>query len=168
MRQVLTRRFTHYKAQDAGFSQMPDLLLIDGGAAHAAVAEQVLDELNLTGHICGMVKDSRHRTRALITAGQQEIGIAAVQPIFSLIGRIQEETHRFAITYQRTLRSRHLRASELDAVTGIGEKRKQALLRTFHSIRAIREATLEQLEQAVPKHAAQAVYDHFHKQEGTT
>lgn len=168
MRQVLTRRFTHYKAQDPGFSQMPDLLLIDGGAAHASVAEQVLEELNLTGHIFGMVKDNRHRTRALITAGQQEIGIAAVQPIFSLIGRIQEETHRFAITYQRTLRSRRLRASELDAIAGIGDKRKQDLLKTFHSIRAIREATLDQLGAVVPKNAAQAVYDHFHKSEDAT
>ena len=143
-------------------------MLIDGGAAHASVAEQVLEELNLTGHIFGMVKDNRHRTRALITSGQQEIGIAAVQPIFSLIGRIQEETHRFAITYQRTLRSRRLRASELDAIAGIGDKRKQDLLKTFHSIRAIREATLDQLGAVVPKNAAQAVYDHFHKSEDAT
>ena len=162
MYQVISRRFTHYIARDNGFSEAPDLVLIDGGAAHAQIAERALSSLKLSFPVFGMVKDDRHRTRALITSAGSEIRIDNQQSIFSLIGNIQEETHRFAITYHRKLRSKRLRYSELDKIAGIGPKRKEDLLRKFSSISAIRNATLPELEQHLPKNAAMAVYRHFH------
>ena len=165
MRQVLTRRFRHYQAGDKGFEASPDLLLIDGGIAHAKVARTVLDELGLDFPIFGMVKDDRHRTRALVTVDGREIAIDNNTAIFSLIGSIQEETHRFAITYHRELRSKRLRYSELDAIPGIGPKRKQELLRQFKSLTAIGQATVPELERYLPANAALAVYRHFHPEE---
>ena len=163
MRQVVTRRFVHYKAGDKGFDEAPDLLLIDGGVTHAKVAVAALQELNLSFPVFGMVKDDRHRTRALVTPEGEEIRIDNNQAIFSLIGQIQEETHRFAITYHRQLRSKRLRYSELDGIPGIGAKRKQELLRQFKSLSAIGQATLPELERLLPKDAAAAVYHHFHE-----
>ena len=165
MRQVLTRRFTHYKQGDAGFEQCPQLLLIDGGIAHATVAEEVLRALELSIPIFGMVKDDRHRTRALVTSSGKEIRIDNNQAVFSLIGNIQEETHRFAITYHRQLRSKRLQYSELDQIPGIGPKRKQELLKTFKSLTGIRCADLMELERILPRDAAAAVYHHFHKED---
>ena len=163
MHQVLKRRFVHYKAGDKGFDAAPDILLIDGGVNHARVAVQALQELDLSFPVFGMVKDDRHRTRALVTAEGREIRIDSNQAIFSLIGNIQEETHRFAITYHRQLRSKRLKYSELDGIPGIGPKRKQELLRQFKSLTAIGQATLPELERILPKDAAAAVYSHFHK-----
>ena len=110
-----------------------------------------------------MVKDDRHRTRALVTPEGSEIGIDGNQAIFSLIGNIQEETHRFAITYHRQLRSKRLRYSELDSIPGIGPKRKQDLLKQYKSLTAIGMAELTELERILPKDAAMAVYLHFRK-----
>ena len=168
MHQVLLRRLTHYVQQDAGFAEKPDVLLIDGGIEHARVAEDVLQTLGLSIPAYGMVKDDRHRTRALVTAAGDEIAISAVPLVFALIGTIQEETHRFAITYQRTLRSRRMKASGLEDIPGIGEKRRQALLKKFRSVKAISQAGQAELEQVLPLPAAQAVYRHFHPQEGGT
>ena len=166
MRQVVKRRFSHFKDGDAGFEQAPDLLLIDGGVNHANVAVEALRELGLTMTVFGMVKDDRHRTRALVTPEGQEIGIDANQSVFAFIGTIQEETHRFAITYHRQLRSKRLRYSELDGIPGIGPKRKQDLLKAFKSLTAIGQAELYELERYLPKDAALNVYQHFHpKQE---
>ncbi len=162
MRQVLTRRFRHFKAAEAGFETAPDLLLIDGGVVHANTAVQALEALELQLPIFGMVKDDRHRTRALVTPQGEEISIVTQQAAFALVGKIQEETHRFAISYHRQQRSKRLRYSELDAIPGIGPKRKQGLLRVFKSIAAIRAASLAELEQYLPKDAAAAVYLHFH------
>lgn len=161
MNQIIKRRFSHYKAGDKGFDDPPDLLLIDGGIAHARTAVSALEELELHFPVFGMVKDDRHRTRALVTPEGQEIRIDNNQAIFSLIGTIQEETHRFAITYHRQLRSKRLRYSELDGIPGIGPKRKQELLRQFKSLTAIGQATLPELERLLPKDAAAAVYHHF-------
>ncbi|MBQ7801814.1 MAG: excinuclease ABC subunit UvrC [Oscillospiraceae bacterium] len=165
MKQVVKRRFSHYKAGDSGFETAPDLLLIDGGIAHARVAVEALQELGLTMNVFGMVKDDRHRTRALVTPEGQEIRIDSNQSVFSFIGTIQEETHRFAITYHRQLRSKRLRYSELDTIPGIGPKRKQELLKTFKSLTAIGAASLAELERLLPKDAAAAVYHHFHPAE---
>ena len=166
MRQVLMRRFSDYCAQKKGFETKPDLLLIDGGSSHAQVAEDVLSFYNLQIPVFGMVKDDRHRTRALITADGREIRIDNQQAIFALIGSIQEETHRFAISYHRKLRSKRLRYSELDQIDGIGPKRKQDLLKHFSSISAIKMASLKELEHYLPKNAAAAVYAYFHQSEG--
>ena len=165
MHQILKRRFSHYKVGDKGFAETPDLLLIDGGVNHARVAVQALQELELSFPVFGMVKDDRHRTRALVTPEGQEIRIDNNQAIFVLIGNIQEETHRFAITYHRQLRSKRLRYSELDGIPGIGPKRKQELLRQFKSLTAIGNATLPELERLLPKDAAAAVYHHFRAKE---
>lgn len=161
MHQIIHRRFTHYKSGDRGFDEMPDLLLIDGGISHANTALRALQELDLHFPVFGMVKDDRHRTRALVTPEGMEIQIDHNPAIFSLIGRIQEETHRFAITYHRQLRSKRLRYSELDNIPGIGLKRKQELLRQFKSLSGIGNATLAELERLLPKDAAAAVYHHF-------
>ena len=165
MAQVVRRRFSHYKAGDEGFDQAPDLLLIDGGIAHAKVAVEALEQLGLRMNVFGMVKDDRHRTRALVTPEGQEIGIDSNQTVFAFIGNIQEETHRFAITYHRQLRSKHLRYSELDSIPGIGPKRKQELLKKYKSITAISQAPLQELERMLPRDAAAAVYNHFHRPE---
>ena len=165
MHQILKRRFTRYQAADKDFDTAPDLLLIDGGINHAGVAVSALQELGLEFPVFGMVKDDRHRTRALVTPQGQEIRIDNNQAIFSLIGNIQEETHRFAITYHRQLRSKRLRYSELDNIAGIGPKRKQELLKQFKSLTAIGGASLQELERILPKDAAAAVYHHFHKNE---
>ena len=117
-------------------------------------------------NVFGMVKDDRHRTRALVTPDGEEIRIDSNQSVFAFIGTIQEETHRFAITYHRQLRSKRLKYSELDSITGIGPKRKQELLKQFKSLTAIGQADLSELERLLPKDAARAVYQHFHQQEG--
>ena len=165
MHQIIHRRFAHYKAGDKGFEETPDLLLIDGGINHANIALRAIQELDLQFPVFGMVKDDRHRTRALVTPEGQEIRIDHNPAIFSFIGRIQEETHRFAITYHRKLRSKRLQYSELDGIAGIGPKRKQELLRQFKSLTAIRGATLPELERILPRDAAAAVYHHFRETE---
>ena len=169
MEQVLTRRFKRYLEGDEKFADKPDLLLIDGGVNHANVAVKVLEELGLSIPVFGMVKDDRHRTRALVTPEGKEIGIQGNQAIFSLIGQIQEETHRFAIEFHRQQQNQRVRASVLDQIPGVGEKRRSDLLRHFKSIKKIKEATQAQLAEVVPKNAAQAVFDYFHpKGEGST
>jgi len=165
MSQALERRFQRYMKADKGFDALPDLLLIDGGISHAVVALETLSKLGLSVPIFGMVKDDRHRTRALVTPEGEEISIITNQSIFSFIGTIQEETHRFAIGYHKKLRSKRLHYSELDSVKGIGTKRKQLLLKTFQSIRGIRAASVSDLERILPKDAANAVYQHFHPTE---
>ena len=165
MAQVVRRRFVHFTAGDKGFEQKPDLLLIDGGVTHACVALEVLRDLELDIPVFGMVKDDRHRTRALVTPDGREIRIDNNQAVFAFIGTIQEETHRFAITYHRKLRSKRLRYSELDGIPGIGPKRKQELLKTFKSLTAIGQASLAELERILPRDAAMAVYEHFRQKE---
>lgn len=165
MRQIITRRFTHYVEGDKGFDSAPDLLLIDGGVEHACCAVEALSALGLTFPVFGMVKDNRHRTRALVTPDGEEIRIDQNQSIFAFIGTIQEETHRFAITYNRSLRSRRLKKSALDDIPSIGPKRKEKLLKFFKSVTAIREASLMDLEAIIGPAPANAVYRHFHKED---
>ena len=164
MYQAVYRRFRHYAEGDEKFAPLPDLLLIDGGDTHAAVAVQAQLDLGFCVPTFGMVKDDRHRTRALISPEGQEIGISQNQAVFAFIGGIQEETHRFAIEYQRSLRNESY-GSTLDKIPGVGEKRRNELIKTFKSVKAIREASLEQLRLVVPKNTAQAVYDYFHSRE---
>ena len=165
MRQIIARRFTHYVQQDKGFDTAPDLLLIDGGVAHANAALKVIKDMDIHLPVFGMVKDDKHRTRALVTPEGMEIGIDGQQVVFALIGNIQEETHRFAITYHRRLRSKRLKYSQLDKIPGIGAKRKQELLKQFKSLASIGAASLPELERVLPKNVALAVYQHFHSDE---
>ncbi len=164
MAQVVARRFTRYLQKDKGFAEAPDILLIDGGIEHAKIAQRVLQELGLSFPVYGMVKDHRHRTRALVTPQGQEISIQAHPAVFALIGRIQEETHRFAITYHRKLRSKRVQESVLDHIPGIGPARKEKLLHKFRSVSAIKQATPEALQQVLPSKQAQAVYDYFREE----
>lgn len=167
MEQVLTRRFKRYLEGDEKFQERPDLLLIDGGENHAKVALRVLQANQLDIPIFGMVKDDRHRTRALVTPEGREIGIQNEQSLFSLIGRIQEETHRFAIEFQRQRQTGQVKSSVLDKIPGVGAKRRAQLWKHFRSLKNIKAATAAQLGEVVPKHTAQAVYDYFHKEETT-
>ena len=166
MRQVLTRRFTRYLHGDTGFAEKPDFLLIDGGVVQAQTAEAALAKVGLSFPVYGMVKDDRHRTRALVRADGSEIGIQTLPPVFALIGQIQEETHRFAITYHRSLQSRHMRESVLDQIPGVGEVRKKALLTKFRTVSAIEKADEAQLAQVIPASAAKAVYEFFQERRG--
>ena len=163
MDQVLRRRFQRYLDGDEKFADKPDLLLIDGGVNHANVAVRVLEELGLSVPVFGMVKDDRHRTRALVTPEGREIGIQANQAVFSLIGQIQEETHRFAIEFHRQQQNQRVKGSVLDKIPGVGEKRRAELLRHFKSVKNIKAASMAELEEAVPKNTARAVYEYFNQ-----
>ncbi|BDF66918.1 UvrABC system protein C [Oscillospiraceae bacterium] len=161
MEQVLTRRFQRYLDGDEKFADLPDALFIDGGEEHARVAVGVEEKLGLHIPVFGMVKDDRHRTRALVTPDGREIGIQRVPAVFALVGQIQEETHRFAIEFHRQQQSAHLKGSELDKVPGIGPARKTALLKRFKSVKNIKAASLSELEEAVGKATGKVVYDYF-------
>lgn len=164
MTQAVYRRFAHLKNGDSGFSEAPQLLLIDGGITHAAAAERALGELGISVPVFGMVKDDRHRTRALVTSTGREICINGNPAAFALIGNIQEETHRFAIEYQRSLRNESF-GSELSAIPGVGSVRKNELLCSFKTIKAIKNAGLDELSAVVPKNTAKAVFEYYHKDE---
>ena len=164
MSQAVYRRFAHLKNGDGGFTEMPQLLLIDGGITHAAAAERSLGELGISVPVFGMVKDDRHRTRALVTSAGHEICINGNPAVFALIGNIQEETHLFAIKYQRSLRNVSF-GSELNSIPGVGSVRKNELLRHFKTLKAIRAASMDELTVVVPKNTAKAVFDHYHKNE---
>jgi excinuclease ABC subunit C len=164
MRQAVGRRFQRYLDGDEKFAPLPDLLLIDGGQTHAAAAGEVLAGLGIDVPVWGMVKDDRHRTRALVNPDGEETGISGDQAVFALVGNIQEETHRFAIEYQRSLRNESF-SSGLDKINGVGEKRRDELLKYFRTIRAVKAASLDELCAAVPKNTARAVYDYYHAPE---
>ncbi len=161
MRETLSRRFKNYLEGDAKFSALPDLVLVDGGYAHAKAGKEVVSGLGLGVPVFGMVKDSKHRTRAIVSPDGREIGIDGNTALFSFVGRIQEEAHRFAIDYQKKKRAKRQTLSSLDGIGGVGEKRKAALLRHFKSIAAIKGASLEELGEVLPRDAAKAVFGHF-------
>ena len=161
MAEVLGRRLDRALSGDEGFLPLPDLFLIDGGVGQAAVAQEQLAARNVNIPLYGMVKDSHHRTRALVTADGTEFGISATPAVFALIGRIQEETHRFAVTFHQDVRSKKLKKSSLEGIPGVGPAREKALLKRFGTVRAIAEAEFDELAAVLPKQTAQAVYDHF-------
>ena len=164
MQEVLTRRLQRAAEGDEKFLPLPDVFLIDGGETHARAAQEVAEKFGVNVPIFGMVKDDRHRTRALVTPEGREIGIVTNQAVFSLIGQIQEETHRFAITYHHESHTKSTMRSSLDGIPGLGPKRQAALRKAFGTVKAIREADVETLAAAVPRSTAEAVYRHFHKE----
>lgn len=166
MAEMLTRRLQHYVDGDEKFAPLPSAFLIDGGLGHVRTAQNVLDEFGVPTPCFGMVKDERHRTRGLVAPDGREFGISTVPAVFALIGRIQEEVHRFAITYNRHLTGKTVRGSTLDKIEGVGAKRRGELLRHFKSIENIRNASLDQLRLVVPNNVAVAVYDFFRAKEG--
>ncbi len=163
MRETLRRRLAEYREGNERFATLPDLFLIDGGSVHAAAAVEVLREFDLEIPVLGMVKDDKHRTRALAAPDGRELGLEGNPAAFALIGRIQEETHRFAIEYQRSLRSRHI-GSELDKIPGVGEKRRNELLKRFRSVKAVAAASEEELRSVLGAAAAKSVYAWFHRE----
>ena len=166
MREVVARRIARYAAGDEKFGALPDLMLIDGGASHASVARDVLREAGVELPVYGMVKDDKHRTRALVSAGGEEIGLSGNPAVFALIGTIQEETHRFAVSYHRNLRSKNSYKSKLDLIEGVGEKRRNSLLKSFGSLKAVSIAEVEKLCEVVPKDVADRIYRYFHEKDG--
>ena len=169
MEEVLTRRFTHgLKEQEegkelGGFTAFPDLILMDGGKGQVNIALQVLENLGLAIPVCGMVKDDNHRTRGLYYQNE-ELPIDRNSECFKLITRIQDEAHRFAITFHRKLRSQSQVHSILDDIPGVGPARRKDLMRHFENIEAIRNATVEELKElpSMNEKAAQDVYKFFH------
>ena len=172
MEEVLTRRFSHGLAEleeakqekeFSSFSRFPDLIMMDGGKGQVNVALRVMDNLKMNIPVCGMVKDDNHRTRGLFF-NNAEIPIEKSSEGFRLITRIQDEAHRFAIEYHRSLRSKQQVHSILDDIDGIGPARRKALMRTFKSLEAIRDASEEELAKAPSMNAnsAKKVYDFFH------
>ena len=163
MEEVLTRRFERAKEGSAGFTVLPDVILMDGGRGQVHAAERVLSKLGFSIPVAGMVKDDTHRTRG-IWYRDSELPILTASEGFKLITRIQDEAHRFAIEYHRLLRSKGQVRSLLDEIDGIGPARRKALLRTFGSLEAIRDASAEELAKAPSMNAAAAakVYAYFH------
>ena len=165
MEEVLTRRFTHESnGEFDSFARLPDLILMDGGRGQVNIALKVLNELGISIPVCGMVKDDHHRTRGLYF-NNVEIPIDTSGEGFRLITRIQDEAHRFAIEFHRSLRSREQVHSILDDIPGIGDTRRKALLRKFKSVENIRDASEEELAQTESMNArsARQVYEFFHK-----
>lgn len=165
MQEVLRRRLQRAADGDEKFLPLPDVFLIDGGETHARAALAVAGEFGVQVPIFGMVKDDRHRTRALVTPDGREIGIVNNQAVFSLIGQIQEETHRFAITYHHESHTRSTVKSALDDIPGVGPKRREVLRKHFGTVKAIKEADVDTLSAVVPRNTAEAVYRHFHADE---
>lgn len=165
MEEVLTRRFTHEsKGEYDSFSILPDLILMDGGRGQVNIARKVLGELGIDIPVCGMVKDDNHRTRG-VYFNNVEIPIDTSGEGFHLVTRIQDEAHRFAIEYHRSLRSKEQVHSVLDDIPGIGESRRKALMRRFRSVENIRDASVEELSQteSMNVQSAEAVYQFFHR-----
>ena len=170
MNEVITRRFQEYfknKESGEGFGQLPDLILLDGGKGQVSAVRPVLRQFGLDIPLFGMVKDSKHRTRAITDEGH-EIAITSKRQAFTLISSIQDEVHRYAIGYHRTARKKKAISTSLTAINGIGEERAKALLLRFKTIKRISQAEIEELMQTpgMTRPSAEAVYRHFHV-EGT-
>ena len=167
MREVLTRRLTH--ESDSSFDIKPDLIMMDGGKGQVNIALEVLNDLNISIPVCGMVKDDNHRTRALWYNGK-EVEINTGSEAFKLITRIQDEAHRFAIEFHRNLRSREQVKSILDDIDGIGPVRRKALMKHFKDIDVIKKASVEELCDVPSMNlaAAEKVHEFFNKQERGT
>ncbi len=178
MKEVLTRRFVHgmeeqkvledkeLEKEFGSFTKFPDLLLMDGGKGQVNIALQVLNELHLNIPVCGMVKDDNHNTRGLYY-NNEEIQIDRYSEGFKLITRIQDEAHRFAIEYHRSLRSKAQVQSVLEGIPGVGPSRRKALMRRFKSIEEIKNAEVEALAgvDEIPESVARGIYEFFHEKE---
>ena len=169
MREVLSRRFTHglkekeEGAENGHFDVFPDIILMDGGRGQVNIALEVLGELGLDIPVCGMVKDDHHRTRGLYF-NNVELPIDTGSEAFKLLTRIQDEVHRFAIEYHRSLRTKEQTHSVLDDIPGVGPARRKALMKAFSSLEDIKNATVEELMEKAgfPRNAAEAVHSFFH------
>ncbi|MTK11038.1 MAG: excinuclease ABC subunit UvrC [Clostridiaceae bacterium] len=178
MREILTRRFQHGMEEIKGiqerqldlssgkFCTFPDLILMDGGRGQVNIALDVLKSFNISIPVCGMVKDDKHNTRGLIY-NNEELPLSKNSNVMRLVTRIQDEVHRFAITYHRSLRNKRVLHSILEDIPGIGEKRRKELLKKFGSIDSIKKATFDELidTPSIDKKAAQSIIDYFKSQD---
>ena len=169
MAEVITRRFDeYYKAEDKteGFGKLPDLILLDGGKGQVAAVKQVLERMNIDVPLFGMVKDDKHRTRA-VTGDGGEIAISSKRALFTFLSKMQDEVHRFAIGYHHARRSKNTFKSSLTNIDGVGEVRAKSLLKYFRTIDNISKADLTELENApkMTKDSALAVYRYFHAED---
>ncbi len=165
MREVLTRRFEHYLDEnetDEGFKTLPDLILLDGGHGQINAVKPVLDRLGLSVPLYGMVKDDKHRTRAIAVDGG-EVAITSKRQAFTLVSEIQEEVHRFAITYHKSKHSKSSIETKLTQIDGIGEKKAKLLLKSFKTMKAISSASIEELNSVsgISKTNAEKIYEYF-------
>lgn len=169
MQEVIRRRFNEYelhKDEGTGFGRMPDLILLDGGLGHVSAINKVFKEMNISVPLFGMVKDSKHRTRAVTSSGG-EITINTARSVYTLVSTIQDEVHRYAIGYHRNMRKKNTLSVSLTNIEGIGEKRAKALLKHFGTLSAIQNADLTELENAPAMNGPSAlkVYEYFHPKE---
>lgn len=169
MAEVISRRFDeYYKAEDKteGFGKLPDLILLDGGKGQVAAVKQVLERMNISVPLFGMVKDDKHRTRA-VTGDGGEISISSKRALFTFLSKMQDEVHRFAIGYHHARRSKNTFKSSLTNIEGVGEVRAKSLLKYFRTIDNISKADLAELENApkMTKDSALAVYRYFHAED---
>lgn len=174
MREILTRRFNHgleevkaiqernLKLSAGKFSNFPDLIMMDGGKGQVNVALEVLESLNINIPVCGLVKDDKHQTRGIVY-NNNELIINRSSNLMQLIRRIQDEVHRFAITYHRSLRDKRTLHSILDDIPNVGEKRRRALLMKFGSVENIKKAKIEELLEvpSIDKKSAESIYSYF-------
>ena len=161
MQEVVRRRYRRMMEEGTA---LPDLIITDGGKGQMEVVREVVeDELGLNIPIAGLAKDDKHRTNELLYGfPQQVIGLKTDSQLFHLLTQIQDEVHRFAITFHRDKRSKHQIASELDSIKGIGPKTKEILLRKLHSVKRIRETELTELTELVGQAKAEIIFNHFH------
>ena len=161
MKEVIYRR--HYRLLMEQ-KEMADLIIVDGGLGQIKVAKEVINSLNLSVHICGLSKDDKHSTAMLLDENGNQVPIDTKSPLFFLLTRMQDEVHRYAISFHRQVRSKSLFSSILDEVEGIGEARKKKLLNHFKSVKKMKEASLEELEAVIPKNTAAKLYEVLHKE----
>ena len=156
MKEVIYRRY--YRVLMEGLER-PDLIIVDGGKGQIKVAKEVIDGLNLNIKVCGLAKDDRHSTSMLLDSDGNEVKIDRKSELFFLLTRMQDEVHRYAISFHKNVRSKSLFQSILDDVEGIGPKRKKLLLRKFGSVKRLKEASLQQLEELLPKDVAANLFN---------
>ena len=161
MKEVIYRRYYRLLMEQ---KEMADLIIVDGGLGQIKVAKEVIDSLNLSVHICGLSKDDKHSTAMLLDEDGNQVPIDTKSPLFFLLTRMQDEVHRYAISFHRQVRSKSLFSSILDEVEGIGEARKKKLLNHFKSVKKMKEASLEELEAVIPKNTATKLYEVLHKE----
>lgn len=161
MKEVIYRRYYRLLMEK---KEMADLIIVDGGLGQIKVAKEVIDSLNLSVHICGLSKDDKHSTAMLLDEDGNQVPIDTKSPLFFLLTRMQDEVHRYAISFHRQVRSKSLFSSILDEVEGIGEARKKKLLNHFKSVKKMKEASLEELEAVIPKNTAAKLYEVLHKE----
>ena len=171
MREVISRRLNRYAEEEGsgeGFGRLPDLILLDGGQGQVSAVKPVIEAFGLDIPVFGMVKDSKHRTRAITDEGQ-EISINSGRRVFTLISSVQEEVHRFAITYHKTKHSKNSLALSLTKIEGIGEKKAALLLKHFKTLSAVRGADREALKavKGISERDAERVYRHFNEVQGS-